>query len=302
MVTGILTIVGIIISLIVGAMIKSLIGNLIFYGCIALVIFFGVKQIDKLKQPVIDLLIVIVGGFAFANMTAMRQPPAKPALGHRVFRESIEAFVESGGISPAGREVVCDLPEPLRLHNTGGMGPRGPGSGSGLCVFTSINHAANYQNEALLFNLQKLMMNEPGGGYPEKVDAELKKFAPGVEYLQYQGADPTFLEEVLKTGRMPCVTYCGRDPRYGKTIAHMVNLVYLDDKEACILDNNFEKKYLWMTRQEFLTRWTGNGGSGWVVALLAPPPPGPPRNRTIVTEDDLLAEDLANLRKLVPFD
>lgn len=285
MVTAILTILGLVVSVIVGAAIKSLLGSLVFYGTIGLVIFFGVKQIDKLKQPMIDLLVVLLGGFAVANTMALKaKQPARPIMerSHHTFHSAkeLEAFVENGGVSPAGVEVTCDLPESLRLHNTGGMGRRGPGTGSGLCVFTSITHGARFQNEVALWNLQKQMTMEPGvNGYPQMVDAMLAKYAPGVKYIQYQGNDPAFLEDVLRTGRMLAVAYNGQDTRYGnKVIGHMVNLVYLDDKEACILDNNFEKKYYWMTRKEFLDRWHVSNGDGWAIALIAPPPPGPPRN------------------------
>jgi len=87
--------------------------------------------------------------------------------------------------------------------------------------------------------------------------------------------DPTILKLALKTGRMPSVTYDGHDPHYNGSIAHMVNLIYLDDQEACILDNNFIDELVWMSAREFFERWTGDGG--WAVILLAPPPPPPPQ-------------------------
>lgn len=174
--------------------------------------------------------------------------------------------------------VVTDLPQELRLHNTGGMGRGGPGTGAGLCVFTSIEHAANWANEQRLSGFQKKMTHEPGGGSPGKVDQMIAKYAPGVAYIQHTSGDANFLKAVLKTGRMPCITYAGRDPFYNnQKIYHMVNLVYLDDQYGCILDNNREKVYVWMTAQELLDRWRDAGG-GWSVALLAPPPPPPPHN------------------------
>jgi hypothetical protein len=68
------------------------------------------------------------------------------------------------------------------------------------------------------------------------------------------------------------VTYAGRDDFYSGPIAHMVNLVYMDDSRACILDNNRPGVFLWMTRKEFLQRWRDQGG-GWAYVFLAPPPP-----------------------------
>src|SRR5438034_1317674 len=95
-----------------------------------------------------------------------------------------------GNTSPDGKEeILCDLPGAEQLHNTGGMGPRGPGTGAGLCVFTSIEHTGRFQNEATLIGFQKKMTHEPGGGYPDKVDAMLAKYAPSVVYVQYTGKD-----------------------------------------------------------------------------------------------------------------
>jgi hypothetical protein len=167
----------------------------------------------------------------------------------------------------SGKEVAVDLPVNQRLKNIGGT------DGAGQCVFTSITHGGRYQNVRELFGFQAQMAHERGGGYPEKVDAMLKKYAPGVKYMQYEGSDPTILELALKTGRMPCVTYNGHDPHYRSTISHMVNLVYLDANDACILDNNFigDGELVWMTRGEFLQRWKG-GQQGWAVILLSNPP------------------------------
>lgn len=174
--------------------------------------------------------------------------------------------------APSGTVVRCDLPQPLRMRNVGGR------DGAGLCVFTSAEHSGRYQNVRLLFGFQQKMRAEKGGGWPDKLDSMLLKYAPDVLYVQHVGGDAAFLETCLLTGRMPCVTYAGRDTNYGpnKTIAHMVNLIYLDDEYAAILDNNFPDKPVWMTRPEFLDRWRDERvGGGWAVALLAPPPPFP---------------------------
>lgn len=186
---------------------------------------------------------------------------------------SIEAITEGGPVGPGGIEVATDLPVVLRAKNVGGR------DGAGLCVFTSIMHAARWANELKLWDFQKQMRAEPGGGYPQKVDAMIKKYGKGAQYIQFEGQDPAILELALKTCRMPCVTYNGHDCHYRGTIAHMVNLVYLDSSSACILDNNFigENQLVWMSRQEFLERWTG-GRSGWAVVLLSPRPPNPPHN------------------------
>jgi hypothetical protein len=216
------------------------------------------------------------GGAGPAGFT---QPPPFNPLAPPVDQHAhdIGEMKEGGDTSPSGLEVQCDLPTALRMQNVGGR------DGAGLCVFTSIMHASRYQNEKRLWNFQKDMTKELGGGYPDKVDKMIAKYGPGTKYVQHEGGDLDFLFQALKTGRMVSVTYDGRDPRYGRQrIAHMVNLVHLDppDKSpryAGILDNNFTKEVLWMTAEEFKSRWLGNHG-GWAVVLLAPRPALAPRN------------------------
>jgi len=185
------------------------------------------------------------------------------------------APTEGGPTGPGGAEVMCDLPVGLRQKNVGGR------DGAGCCTFASVQHSARFQNERRLWTfLNDVAAHERGGGWPAKMDAMIAKYGDGTRYLQYEGSDSALLEAALKSGRMPAVTYDGHDPHYGlnRTIAHMVNLVYLDDKYAAILDNNFtaDLSLMWMTRQEFLQRWTG-GGSGWAVVLVSPAPAPVPK-------------------------
>ena len=178
-----------------------------------------------------------------------------------------------GRTSPDNAEQIqIDLPASEHLKNIGGR------DGSGLCVFTSVEHSGRWQNVEQLTGFQGKMKKEDGGGWPEKVDKMVSKYAPGTTYLQYSGDDPSLLRLAIKTGRMPAVTY-GYSPRYTGTgrIAHMVNLVHLTNRWAAILDNNFpgDDKYEWMAPAEFTRRWK-LGGGGWAVFLLSPPPPPPP--------------------------
>lgn len=183
-----------------------------------------------------------------------------------------------GGRQLGDKIVAVDLPDSEHLRNTGGS------DGSGLCVFTSIDHAARYQNVPALIGFRDYMTRFPGGGYPQKVDQYIPKMAnsKGVgtpDYVQHTGGDEAFLRLALKTGRYPCVTYAGRDGVfYNGSIAHMVNLVYLTDTDAAIHDNNYPRKYLWMSREEFLQRWRAMGG-GWALVLLGSPPPPIPVNK-----------------------
>lgn len=187
--------------------------------------------------------------------------PGKPVLG--------------GPVAPDGKtEIVCDLPVSEKKKNTGGR------DGAGLCVFTSIEYCARWQSEIPLVDFQKVMKGEPGGGYPEKVERMIAKYAPGVEYLQDTSGDLNIIRSALKSGRMVAVTYCGYDPHYRGYVAHMVDCVLLDDSDdgwACINDNNDPEKFVWMSVREFKRRYDGNG-KGWCVILFAPAPPLPPAN------------------------
>lgn len=129
-------------------------------------------------------------------------------------------------------------------------------------------------------DFQAKMRSEPGGGYPEKVDRMIQKYAPGVQYIQDTTGNLELLRAAIKSGRMPGVTYGGSDPHYGGYVAHMVSLVHLDDKWAVVSDNNFpgDNQHVWMTVPEFVQRWKAGGGGGWSVILLNPGPPPIPYN------------------------
>jgi hypothetical protein len=183
-------------------------------------------------------------------------------------------------VAPDGTRATIDLPASQHIKNVGGS------DGAGLCVFTSIQHAAYWQNVRTLDGFREWMRKRPGGGWPEKVDQTFAQFCREKgqsvpPYIQHTGGDPGFLELALQTDRCPCVTYSGLDDfyrdRFGRpaVIAHMVNLAYLDGSRAAIIDNNRPGVWVWMTRKEFLDRWLGNSG-GWAVVLLAPPPPPHP--------------------------
>jgi hypothetical protein len=211
------------------------------------------------------------------------QPKPRRPWGPRIAPVGADGIQAGGPVGPDGTEVTVDLPVSVRTANVGGS------DGAGLCVFTSIGHAARWQNVPQLEGFRDWMRKYPGGGYPDKVDKMIARLVAekGCEppaYIQYSGGDPSILELALRTGRMPSVTYNGRDGvLYRGTISHMVNLVHLDAKWGVILDNNNieENRLLWLPRDEFLKRWRGGGG-GWAVVLLSPPPPPIPHNREVV--------------------
>lgn len=195
-----------------------------------------------------------------------------------VHSQSIKPYgAQVGGrLSPAGKPIQVDLPGSMHLQNKGGS------DGAGLCVFTSIDHAARWQNILPLIGFRDYMTKFPGGGYPQKVDAFIKRRCaelkvPIPAYIQVEKTDLEILRKATATGRMVCITYCySPTGRYRGHISHMVNLPHLDQEWAAILDNNYpgEDRYEWMTPAE-LTRVAACGGQIWAIIFLdhGPPPP-----------------------------
>jgi hypothetical protein len=199
--------------------------------------------------------------------------------------QSGSAHLTTEPVAKDGTAVQCDLPAMLHMRNTGGS------DGAGLCVFTSLEHSARWQNVRPIQGFQKWMTRRPGGGYPDKVDAMIKAFCqeqgvPVPKYLQVESTDLGILRKALASGRSVGVTYC-KSPtgRYGGgTISHMVSLMAAGAGNGpdgkgwwAILDNNFPGTYEWMSEAEFLRTYAGIS-RGWAVIFLAPPPPPAPKN------------------------
>lgn len=186
-----------------------------------------------------------------------------------------------GPKAPDGTAMQNQLPAEWHLQNKGGS------DGAGLCVFTSIDHAARWQNVPQLIGFRDWMTRYPGGGYPEKVDVMIAKISqergmPKPRYLQVEGRDLEVLKRACASGRVPGVTY-GYSPsgRYNRQrISHMVSLPHADARNFAVLDNNYPgvSNYEWLTPDEFLRTYVSPGNSGWSVILLEPGPPPFPRN------------------------
>lgn len=215
----------------------------------------------------------------------VRQPGTPPVESQRQ-----PTTASRGGLkTPDGKPAAIQFPPERFTRNTAGI------DGSGLCVFTSLFHTGDWQDDALFLRQLEYMRKQRGGGYPSKVDAVLKAAAkqynlPVPEYVQIEDRDIDVLKLAVKNGYMPCVTY-GISPtgRYGgKRINHMVNLVHADDKYIGVLDNNYTgaDEIEWMTPDEFKRSYTTNanprtaigGVNGWAIVLLTPSPPKPPMN------------------------
>ncbi len=189
-----------------------------------------------------------------------------------------------GKLAPDKTEIQIDLPGYLHRKNVSSRG-------EGCCTHTSVHHASLWQNIPALQEFPKWVQSKglPGGTYPKLMDDRIKAICKdrGVavpEYVNLQGGKEMLdlMRLALKAGRIVCVTYSfSPTGRYGgQRIAHMVNLVHLDDAYAAILDNNYigEDKYEWMTPTEFLRTFTGGGRSGWAIVFLDPGPPMLPWN------------------------
>ena len=160
------------------------------------------------------------------------------------------------------------MPSQFRPHNISSKG-------AGCCTFRSAEYAARWQNVPALFGLPEWMKSQgiAGGGTPGKQAAMVEKISkarnlPTPRFVQYEGNDLSFIELVLKTGRVACITWGGN---------HMLNCVHLDATQAAIVDNNAPDKVQWFPREAFKKKHTAGGG-GWVFALLSPGPPPAPSN------------------------
>lgn len=190
-----------------------------------------------------------------------------------------------GGPTDGGTRATVDLPKEQHIRNVGGS------DGAGLCVFTSAEVVGRWQSVPQLDGFQRWMTQRPGGGWPEKLEEMLTRYcrekgASIPNFIQHTGGDEEFLDLAIRTGRAPCITYAGEDDfykdRFGRPakIAHMVVCGHLDpatapNPQGCILDNNREGKWIWMSRRDLLKRWRDMNG-GWAVVFLdSPPPPHP---------------------------
>lgn len=241
------------------------------------------------------LLFVVLGCWAERTPLPAPQGPATPAKEQEPKRKPLlpilrgELDDEAGehGAAPTskitlgdvhppdGSKVQIDYPLERDMRNI-----RSRVDGQGMCVTTSAEMASDWSGLVDLKGFRDWCAREPGGCGPKKFDDQLKRFckAKGIQipnYLFYLGKSPDFLEMVLKTGRMPAISYAGRDGvQYSGSIAHMNNLIHFKDGLAGVYDNNYDpKKRIWLPEDKFLDRWI-DGGNGWAVVWLdAPPPP-----------------------------
>ena len=204
----------------------------------------------------------------------IKPPEPKRPAPRKPWGLSIQATV-GGRLAPNGEPIQIDLPGEQHLRNKGGS------DGAGLCVFTSIDHAARWHGEDSLVGFRDWMTKHPGGSWPEKTDKMIQKICQergktAPPYLNVSGADIDLIEKALAAGHLVANTYAiSPTGRYGGArIAHMVNTVHAKNGQFGVLDNNHPgaDRIEWMSREEY-QRTEPN----WVVILLRHGPPPPPR-------------------------
>ena len=130
--------------------------------------------------------------------------------------------------------------------------------GSGSCVFAGMVPLLRWQGR----NAAADRIREYGDGAgPERLDQIFDE--EGIRYAQVTNGDETFLDWALKTRRGCGICY--QIPEG----CHFVTLVYLDDAQAAILDNNDIDHFIWMPREELLAKWRAIGG--WAITPVYSP-------------------------------
>jgi hypothetical protein len=168
-----------------------------------------------------------------------------------------EAVENTGNRATPGERPTVNLPLAMRQKNW--LGNRGEGS----CVWASTVSLLRWQGR---YRTADWVRSDFGGGeWPQDHAAKLEK--AGIRYAYVTNGDASFLEWCVRTRRGAGVTVMGG--------AHCVNLVFLDDRWACLLDNNAVQHYRWVPRETFLAEWRASYGWGFTV-VYSPTPPLPP--------------------------
>jgi len=147
---------------------------------------------------------------------------------------------------------------PMELRQENWIGSQREGS----CVHATMISLMRWQGRPYLANKWRRMY--ANGEWPDGLASKFDR--EGVRYAYTDKGDVKFLEWACRTRRGCGITVLGG--------AHMVALVHLDDKWACILDNNSIQVYKWIPRETLLAEWKAS--YGWSATVLyAPAAPKP---------------------------
>jgi len=131
-------------------------------------------------------------------------------------------------------------------------------NGSGSCVHATLITLLRWQGRYEMANHWR----KTYGSGETADDLALKMEREGIRYAYTAGEDDVdFLEWACSTRRG-----CGITCKGG---VHMVALVHLDDKWACLLDDNATDHYSWVPRERFLAEWKAS--NSWAVAVIYAP-------------------------------
>jgi len=170
---------------------------------------------------------------------------------------------------------VVNIPHKLRQGNWLRRGTRADGS----CCHAAFISLLRWQGQYRLAD--RWRRQHSGGEYTFTMMEELDD--ADVPYAWCQNGDVGFLEWAIRTRRGACIQYMDDPKRFmslpkNKRCYHMVNLVDLTPKYACILDNNDPRRFKWMDRDQFLWNWKAS--EGWAFTpVYSPAAPLPPRYR-----------------------
>lgn len=127
----------------------------------------------------------------------------------------------------------------------------------GSCVHATMISLMRWQGRFHLAN--KWKQTYANGEWPEGLASKFDR--EGVRYAYTDKGDVKFLEWATRTRRGCGITVMGG--------VHMVALVHLDDKWACLLDNNDISKYKWVRREAMIAEWRAS--HGWAVTPIYTP-------------------------------
>lgn len=146
---------------------------------------------------------------------------------------------------------VVNIPLVLRQENWVGN------QREGSCVHATMISLMRWQGR---FNLANYWRKTYGNGeWPDDLAAKFDR--EKVRYAYTENGDVKFLEWACRTRRGCGITVMGG--------AHMVALVHLDSKWACLLDNNNVSKYKWVPREMLIAEWKAS--YGWAVTPIYTP-------------------------------
>jgi len=160
---------------------------------------------------------------------------------------------------PITERPVVNVPLALRQSNW----ISSDGDGDGSCVHATMISLLRWQGRS--HTADYWQRNYGGGECPDDMAAKLDR--AGIRYAYVTNGDVRFLEWAIKTRRGCGITVLGG--------AHFVALVYLDDKQAAILDSNDVSKVRWVSRASLIAEWKAS--FGWALAPVYSPAAPLPR-------------------------